>query len=153
MLSYGDNISDNFNDGQQITDLSILKSVKKTAKISNFLLLSNNDKYHQLFLQPVKNNQNQTLGILLIDVNLDYINKILNNNFQLGNSGKIYLSTLDKVRINRRNQNKGEEVKNDGINRALEESGLVFGKFKNNILLHIAFLSSTVIVDIRPVFE
>ncbi len=67
--------------------------------ITDFFGFSEKDHFHQLSLTPVERPAGGTVGVLAIEICIDHENALLNDRFDLGETGRIMMSALDGTPI------------------------------------------------------
>lgn len=99
---HGDATNSHLN--QSIAENLFFKGVltEKQAKITDFFGFKERDHFHQLYLQPVileKGKEKTVLGVIVAEVMISHQNDLLAENFDVGHSGKIFMTALDKTKI------------------------------------------------------
>ena len=72
---------------------------KGTTGVSDFSSWVESDHSHQMLFFPVKNASGSTRAVLGFELQIPHETKILTENFQLGESGKVFLTTAEGVPI------------------------------------------------------
>lgn len=81
-------------------------------------------------MEPIKDKDGGVLGVIISEVVINYQNKILKENFKLGETGKIFMTTLDGQRIVNNKDEMSPPLKSQGIFNAIKK-GEVIGEFVN----------------------
>lgn len=131
ILSPGHNNSSKNHLGQNVAHSRFFKPALSEPQITDFYGFEETDHFHQLFLQPVKNSQGHTVGVLVFEIEIEHINNILSQGFQLGKTGKIFLTTLDRVAVVKKKSNLQGVMDSPGLKIALEKD-LAVGEFTNH---------------------
>ena len=69
------------------------------TQVSDYSSWRESDHTHQMLFFPVKDKANNSRAVLGFEKQIPYIREILEEDFQLGETGKIFLMTLDGVEI------------------------------------------------------
>lgn len=103
-----------------ISSHPFFKKSLKTLQITDFFSFSEATHYHQLLMNPIKVGSD-TKGVLVVEICIDYIKDILNKDFSLGKTGRIFLSTMNKKEVVATKNEKIINLESNGINIALEQ--------------------------------
>ncbi len=131
VLSPGHNNSSKSHLDQNVSSSPFFKPALSVAQVTDFFGFAETDHYHQLYLQPVKNNAGETLGVIVFEVKIDYVNHILNDGFDLGASGKLFLSTLNRQPVVEKKADYKDALTQPGLRTALDR-GRSFSEFNND---------------------
>ncbi len=69
------------------------------TQVSDYSSWRESDHTHQMLFFPVKDKENNSRAVLGFEKQIPYIREILEEDFQLGETGKLFLMTLDGVEI------------------------------------------------------
>jgi methyl-accepting chemotaxis protein len=131
VLSPGHNNSQKSHLEEDISESPFFHPALSKPQVTDFFGFSETDHYHQLFMQPVIDVEyGNTLGVIVFEVDIGYVKKLLADEFKLGDSGRIFLTTLEGLEVVAK---KGEEqttLAGEGIEQALAQ-GEVIGEFAN----------------------
>lgn len=130
ILSPGHNNSTKSHLGEEIKDSPFFKPALSTTQVTDFYGFSETDHFHQLLMQPIKGKNGTTLGVLVLEVEIDYVAQILNKGFTLGKSGQIFLTTLDRKKV-LKNKDAGKKIYNNPIIAEASDKGKSFGAYQN----------------------
>ncbi|HED11576.1 MAG TPA: methyl-accepting chemotaxis protein [Caldithrix abyssi] len=128
VLSPGHNHSAKSHLGQDVSASPFFHKALSQPQVTDFFGFAETDHYHQLYLQPVKNENNETLGVIVFEVKIDYVNHILNDGFKLGNSGKLFLATLKLQPVVEKKSDFSGRLSQPGLQAALSQ-GHAFSEF------------------------
>ena len=117
--------------GQNISDSSFFENAKKSVQITDFYGFKERDHYHQLLMQPIKNFSGQVGGVLIFELEIGYINQLLNKDFGLGKTGKIYLSTLEGLPVVREVDSRRDLIQSEGLIEAIRNENAI-GEYQKN---------------------
>ncbi len=109
---------------QDISSSKYLSSALIKPTITDFFGFSEKTHYHQLYMQPVKNSKGEPLGVIVGEIIIDYQNKLLKENFTLGKTGKIYLTTLDGVKIVNDDKDIAHPIEREGLAQVISAGNL-----------------------------
>ncbi|MCP4697400.1 MAG: HAMP domain-containing protein [Gammaproteobacteria bacterium] len=112
---------------QDISDSSYFKTALKRPVITDFFGFEERDHYHQLYMLPVIGDSGETLGIMVVEVLISHQQAILQENFELGKTGKIFMTAPDGTKIVHDKQALTEPLLRKGFSEAKAE-GLVVRK-------------------------
>ncbi len=105
-----------------ISSHPFFKRSLESTQITDFFSFSEASHYHQLLMQPIKSDTKKTLGILVVEICIDYVKDILNRDFTLGETGKIFLSTVDKKEVVATKDEEIKSLRSEGLNVALKQN-------------------------------
>ena len=115
--------------GQNISHSPVFKQALKEPQITDFFGFAETDHFHSLLMYPIKVGK-QTGGVLVFELEIGQINHILNNKFDLGETGKVFLTTLEGVPIVREKAKQQPKLETPGIQQAISQ-GHAMGKYVN----------------------
>ncbi len=121
---------------QDISDSKYLSSALKNPTVTDFFGFSEKTHFHQLYMQPVFSSNGETTGVIVNEIIIAYQNKLLKENFSLGKTGKIYLTTLDGIKIVNDAKDLTDPIKRKGLSEVIS---------KESIMLEESDLSTPVI--------
>ncbi len=116
---------------EDISGHPFFKRALKEPQITDFFSFSESTHYHQLLMQPIKNENKETKGMLVFEVCIDYLKKMANENFSIaGKQGRIFLSTLtkDEVVATKGEKASSSKLQSKGLDIALEK-GEAIGEY------------------------
>jgi len=115
--------------GQDISHSPFFKPAFKKTQITDFYGFSEATHFHQLILTPIKDANKKALGLLVFEIEIEHIQKLLQEDFALGKTGKIFLSTLEKIKVVKDKKDKEGAIQSAGLKKALEK-GEASGEYK-----------------------
>ncbi len=107
-----------------------IKALGQT-QITDFFGFEETDHYHQLLLQPVKDDGGNPMGVLVFEIDLGKINEVLKANFKIGENSSVFLATLKGFKVVRDKSKFSSTIHSQGIIEALQK-GTVVGEFVTN---------------------
>ena len=114
--------------GDSIADAHYFKDALKETTITDFFGFAERDHYHQLVLSPVKDTDGNSIGLVVIEVAIDYMNNLLAENFQVGDTGHLYLATTTGHRVVHFKSNYNPNaIVGTGIQEAVKSHQVVVG--------------------------
>lgn len=116
--------------GDSIGKASSFQLALHGPAVSGFFGFEELDHYHQLAMHPVFNNQAETIGVVCIEISIDTTQEVLMDNFKLGESGHLFLTTdLGEIVVHHKPD--GERVihPSEGLFSAVQNGSMVFGNF------------------------
>ncbi len=102
-----------------------------STQITDFFGFEETDHYHQLLLQPVKDDNGNPIGVLVFEIDLGKINDVLKANFKIGENSSVFLATLKGFKVVRDKADFSSTIHSQGIIEALQK-GHVVGEFVTN---------------------
>ncbi len=130
VLSPGHNNSSESHLKQDFTEYEYFKPALASPQVTDFFGFSENNHFHQLYLQPVKNAAGKALGVVIFEIEIAHLKKLLADGFALGESGKIFLSTLDGIEVVKSKDDLKPALKNESMMSAITQ-GDATGKSLN----------------------
>ena len=115
--------------GQNIADNRYFNQAREGSLITDFHAFEEKDHNHQLALAPIRSKEGEFLGLVAIEITVGYVKKILNDGLQIGESGRLFLSTLDGREVTHLKEEKRGTLHPEGVKRALAE-GLAVDVFE-----------------------
>jgi diguanylate cyclase (GGDEF)-like protein len=90
--------------GETIGSLDGFRKALSSPTVTGFFAYAERDHYHQLVLSPVMDTDGQAIGMVVIEVSIDYLNQIFDNwvvdrEAEGLEIGGLYLATLDGHRV------------------------------------------------------
>ncbi len=122
--------SESSHHGHDISSSPFFKQSLNESTITDFFGFEESTHYHQLFLHPVKSDQGQPLGVIVFEVVIDHVLQLLEQDFKLGETGKISLISLNGVVVVQDKEDKKDPISNTGFQKAISEQGTVNGIFR-----------------------
>ena len=98
--------------------------------VSDFSSWVESDHTHQMMFVPVKDNANRTRAVLGFELQIPYEQEILTEDFELGETGSVFLTTLEGVPIVFQGIEEQAPLNTPGINEAIQ-NGSSFGRRSN----------------------
>jgi methyl-accepting chemotaxis protein len=99
------------------------------TQVTDFYGFEESTHYHQLVMVPIKDN-GKTLGVVIAEVTIQYFIDLLKKDFELGKTGTIYLSTLDKKKVVHLKKDEILDVEAPLLTTALSR-GVAYGENKS----------------------
>ncbi|RMH61235.1 MAG: methyl-accepting chemotaxis protein [Calditrichaeota bacterium] len=130
VLSPGHNGSKKSHAGQNISSSPFFSKALYTPQVTDFFGFAETNHFHQLYMQPIKDENGQSLGVLVFEVEIGHVNHILNEGFALGESGHIFLATLKKQPVVQKKVDFTGQLKKPGLDVALSQ-GHAFSEFRD----------------------
>jgi len=81
--------------GNHVGNSKYFQKGLKEPTVTDFFGFKEKTHFHQLYMQPILDAGGQSLGMIIAEVTINYQNSVLAKDFELGESGKIFLTTLD----------------------------------------------------------
>jgi hemerythrin-like metal-binding protein len=98
--------------------------------VTDFFRFSESDHFHQLMMHPVRD-EDGPLGVLILEVEIEHIDKLLQDKLSTESGEDIYLTTLDGVRVVKQKQQLRPAISSPGIT-AVRNGGTVFMERMDN---------------------
>ncbi|MBF0350504.1 MAG: methyl-accepting chemotaxis protein [SAR324 cluster bacterium] len=111
--------------GQAISESHYFRKALTEPVITDFFGFKEKDHFHQLAMHPVKDKNNKTLGVIVTEVVIAFQHELLQQNFELGTSGNIFMTTLDGTHIVNNVDDLVDGKLNEGM-KAVLKKGRVF---------------------------
>ncbi len=86
--------------------------------VSNYSSWVESDHNHQMLFFPVKNSSGETQAVIGFELQIPYEQTLLTENLQLGETGKVFLTTTDGVPIVYKDMKNQSPLKTQGISEA-----------------------------------
>ena len=115
--------------GENVSESPFFGPALEVSQVTDFFGFSEKDHFHQLYMHPVKDETEQTLGVLIFEIEIAYITDILSEQFELGQTGRIFLATLEGEPVVKYHDEHSGKITNEGIDTALEQ-GTAMGTFQ-----------------------
>ncbi|MCP5046694.1 MAG: methyl-accepting chemotaxis protein [bacterium] len=115
--SHGSSTGNHLN--MDISESPFFKAALTSVQVTDYFGFQESDHFHQLYLLPLKNQRQETYGVMVMEVCIDYVMKTLNENVDMGEGGEIFLLTLDKRKVLEKKDNKAEYINNPLVEEAL----------------------------------
>lgn len=96
------------------------QSLKETV-VTDFFGFSEKDHYHQILLQPVIDGDGVTLGVIGIEVSIDYLAAIFHEGMQDMEGAEVHLLTLEGEPVVHLKADRGEARNFEALSKALED--------------------------------
>ncbi len=117
--------------GHSIASSPFFRKAMGEPQITDFFGFEETDHYHQLLMQPVKDENGMPLGVIVFEIDLGRINDVLQANFKIGKHGSIFLATLKGFKVVKNKSDFSTTIHSQGIIEALNK-GHVTGEFVTN---------------------
>ncbi len=130
VLSPGHNNSSKAHLEQAFSEYKYFKPALTEPQVTDFFGFVEKDHFHQLYLQPIKNGAGEALGVLIFEIEIAHLKKLLSDSFELGESGRIFLTTLEGVEVVKSKEDLKPALNNDSMMAAIKE-GYAIGKTLN----------------------
>ncbi len=118
--------------GQNISASPFFKKALKSPVITDFFGFEEKDHFHQLHMYPVKDDSGRTVAVLVFEIELSFLDYVMQNEESLQKGENVYISTLDLVRVVKSKADLKEEMTHHGIKKAVEDaSHFTVGLFEN----------------------
>ena len=115
-----------------IVENPFFKEALHKAQLTDFFGFEEKDHFHQLYMQPVKDEAGNPLGVIVFEITIADIRHRLKEGIKLGESGKIFLTTLDgREIVHSKSEFLDEPIHAEGVHLALQK-GRAAGVFKSN---------------------
>lgn len=101
-----------------------------TTTISDYSSWIESDHSHQMLFVPVKDSDDVTKAVIGFELQIPYEQEILTANFELGESGRVFLATLEGVPIIYQGIEEQRPLNTPGVAEA-QEKGVSFGRRAN----------------------
>lgn len=109
-----------------IADSKYFKASLEETQVTDFFGFEESTHYHQLVMVPVKHN-GRTLGVSISEITTQYLIDLMKQDFELGETGQIYLSTLDFKKVVHLKKDGIKNIKSPLIEKAFQQ-GSVYGE-------------------------
>lgn len=96
------------------------QSLKETV-VTDFFGFSEKDHYHQILLQPVIDGDGVTLGVIGIEVSIDYLAALFHEGMQDMEGAEVHLLTLEGEPVVHLKAERGEARNFEALSKALED--------------------------------
>ncbi|MBL4699298.1 MAG: EAL domain-containing protein [Phycisphaerales bacterium] len=85
--------------GQDISGASYFEDSFENTVVTGFFGFEERDHYHQLVLAPITDKDDNKLGLLVIEVSIDFIMEMMHDGVAFGETGNLYLATKEGIRV------------------------------------------------------
>ncbi|MCB9847629.1 MAG: EAL domain-containing protein [Phycisphaeraceae bacterium] len=85
--------------GETIAGVREFRAALRETRVTDVFGFLDRDHYHQLILQPVRDERDQTVGVVVLEVAIDYVQKMMATDFSFGRTGRIYLVSHTGERV------------------------------------------------------
>jgi methyl-accepting chemotaxis protein len=116
---------------QRIGESPYFKQALERPTITDFFGFAETDHYHQLYMQPVKDAQGNTTGVLVAEILIAHQVSLLNEGVDLGDHASLYMAALDGTPIVNSKADKKPPLNRHGFSVA-KETGLAVDEFSNS---------------------
>lgn len=114
--------------GHPLAHPDVSKVASGASIVTDFFGFSEKDHFHQLIMEPVKDGD-QVLGAVVAEVCIDFQNEILKEGISLGETGRIFMSSINGIEIVHSTSDRKPPLGYPEIAQAVE-GGMVFGEFE-----------------------
>ncbi len=91
-----------------------------STQITDYSTWAESNHFHQLLLYPLRDSSGNTQGVIGYELMISHENDILNNNFKMGETGKVFLSSLEGVEVVHLKEDLNGPLDSEGISRAID---------------------------------
>lgn len=117
--------------GEDVSRAKFFDQALTSTMVTGFFEFEEADHYHQLVLSPVKGADGQTLGVVVLEVAIDSIERMMYDQFTFGQTGRLYMATKDGVRVvHKKSDFDAHVLTNTGVLEAVETNQPVVGWFE-----------------------
>lgn len=81
--------------GNSLAGHSFFQRARRTPHVTSFFDFEERDHHHQLVLHPVLDARGEALGVVAIEVAIDHALRVLSEDFELGDYGRVVLTTRE----------------------------------------------------------
>ncbi|KAA3611994.1 MAG: HAMP domain-containing protein [Calditrichaeota bacterium] len=117
--------------GENISSSPFFRPALQSTQVTDFYGFEETDHYHQLMLEPVKNQDGNIAGVIVFEIDIAHITNLINDGFENGDNGKIFLTTLSKIPVVKTKKENKTAVSNPVIESVLKKNES-FGIYVNN---------------------
>ncbi len=117
--------------GEDLSESKFFNDALNEVQVTDFYGFAETTHYHQLLMQPVKFND-RTLGVIVIELEIAWATKLLEQNFQLGETGRIFLTSLEMERVVKLKTDREPPLDSEPL-REVMSKGTIYGSFLNDI--------------------
>ncbi len=113
-----------------ISSSKYFKESLNSTQVTGFFGFEETTHYHQLVMVPIKKD-GETLGVIISEITIKFYIDLLRKDFELGETGQIYLSTLNKERVVHLKETEILKLSSSFLDSALSEGrglGIADGK-------------------------
>ena len=101
-----------------------------SSSLSGFFEFSERDHFHQLVMYPIRDQDGQSIGMVVIEVLIDSTQSLLLDNFKLGESGRLYLTTdTGKLVVHLKEDESRQFNPSPGVIQAINTGTLTTGEY------------------------
>lgn len=99
--------------------------------VTDFFGFEERDHYHQLVLHPIFDDAGKTVGVVAIEISIDFIEALMKNEFAIGETGKIYIATNQGLRVvHTKDKFDSEPIKGTGVLLAISAEEPISGWYE-----------------------
>lgn len=103
-----------------IAESPFFRPALQDLQITDFFGFEESTHFHQLLMHPIKAD-GQAQGTVVMEVCIDHIMAMLNDGFNLGESGKLFLTTEDGIPVVHLKEERQPALERDGIKQSLTQ--------------------------------
>ncbi len=119
--------------GDEVEHPGIKTALQGQSVVTDFFGFSEKTHFHQLYMEPIKDAGGQTVvGVVIVEVVIAHQMELLASNVELGESGKIFMVTMDGQKIVNGKDEQEPPLEHSGIFQAIEEHHVV-GEFVDHL--------------------
>ncbi len=116
---------------KSIADAGNFRAALLRPTVSGFFGFSERDHFHQLAMHPVRSIDGEVIGLVAIEVSIDTTQLLLLDNFKLGDSGRLYLTTSSgQLVVHLKDESDKEFNQSEGLRAAIDERQMVSGLYQ-----------------------
>lgn len=119
--------------GESIVEADNYQAGLENPAVSGFFGFSERDHYHQLALHPVRDGDGNPVGMVAVEISIDTTQLLLYDQFILGETGRIYLTTDSGQRVvHYKSELVSQFDLSNGLGEAINKKQMVYGRFDSN---------------------
>ncbi|MCA9000517.1 MAG: EAL domain-containing protein [Planctomycetes bacterium] len=116
--------------GSSLASKEFFPQALKEPTVTSFFGFEEADHYHQLVLNPVRDDEGVTIGVVAAEVCIDSVIALLSDGFTLGQSGKVTLATATGYRVVHGKSEESNRVDSEGLRQCMETGHRAFGHYR-----------------------
>ena len=117
--------------GEDISRASYFEESLSETTVTDFFGFEERDHYHQLVLSPIKDKNGESLGVVVIEISIDYIKEMLHDGFAFGETGNLYLATKDGIRVvHKKSEFDSRSLDGTGVSDAVDTKKPIVGWYE-----------------------
>ena len=115
---------------QKLGESRYFRQALSQATISDYFGFSENDHFHQMYMQPIRDQNGTTVGVLVAEIMIAHQVEILNQGLEFGDSAAVYMVALDGTPIVHY-KNETQPVLHRAGFDASKKTGIAVDEFEN----------------------